>query len=316
VSSRALVLGSGGLTGVAWEAGVLKGLADVGYPLSGWDLVVGSSAGAFVGARLLGEGSPGPLFEAQLAIDVAAEEAALRSVTGGLLVALLRASRRRRLARLERLGVIPLILRAAFTNAARDGLGELGVVSAAARSRKPGVPPEIALRAMGRLARGVRTPQQAWINYWIRALGPVEDWPTDRLVVTAIDIADGSRLAMDRTTGVPLARALAATSAIGGLLPAITVDGHQYIDGGTGSQTNADLATGIEEVLVLAPSDRGSLAGETEALAASGSEVRVIRPSPSAVAALGQDLGRLDPARCAASARLGSDDGRHSPHAG
>jgi len=91
------------------------------------------------------------------------------------------------------------------------------------------VPPEIALRAMGRLARGVRTPQQAWINYWIRALGPVEDWPTDRLVVTAIDIADGSRLAMDRTTGVPLARALAATSAIGGLLPAITVDGHQYI---------------------------------------------------------------------------------------
>lgn len=316
MSSRALVLGSGGLTAIAWEAGVLKGLADVGYPLSGWDLVVGSSAGAFVGARLLGEGSPEPLFEAQLAIDVAAEEAALRPVTGGLFVGLLRASRPPRLTRLERLGVILLILRAALTNAARDGLGELGVVSAAARSRKPGVPPEVALRAMGRLARGVRIPEQAWIDYWIRALGPVEDWPTDRLVVTAIDIADGSRLAMDRTTGVPLARALAATSAIGGLLPPITIDGHRYMDGGTGSQTNADLTTGIEEVLVLAPSDRGSLAGEIEALAASGSEVRVIRPSPSAIAALGQDLGRMDPARCAASARSGREDGRHFPHVG
>jgi NTE family protein len=29
----ALVLGSGGLTGIAWEAGVLKGLADSGFPV-------------------------------------------------------------------------------------------------------------------------------------------------------------------------------------------------------------------------------------------------------------------------------------------
>lgn len=315
MTSRALVLGSGGLTGIAWEAGVLKGLSDVGYPLTGWDLVVGSSAGAFVGARLLGEGSPEPLFEAQLAIDVAAEEAALRSVTGGLLVALLHAARRPRLTRVERLGMIPLILRAALTNATRDGLGELGAIPAAARSRKPGVPPEVALRAMGRLARGVRTPQQVWIDYWVRALAPTGDWPTDRFLITAIDIADGSRFAIDRTTGVPLPSALAASSAIGGLLPAITIDGHRYIDGGTGSQTNADLATGIDEVLVLAPADRGSLADEIEALAASGSEVRVIRPSPAAILALGQDLGRMDPVRCAASARSGSDDGRGSPHA-
>lgn len=48
---RALVLGSGGLTGLAWEVGVLEGLADAGLDLAS-DLVVGTSAGALVGARL------------------------------------------------------------------------------------------------------------------------------------------------------------------------------------------------------------------------------------------------------------------------
>ncbi len=48
---RALVLGSGGATGIAWECGVLAGLADAGLPLDA-DLVVGTSAGALVGARL------------------------------------------------------------------------------------------------------------------------------------------------------------------------------------------------------------------------------------------------------------------------
>jgi len=42
--TRALVLGSGGLTGIAWEAGVLNGLADSGFPVGDWNLVVGSSA--------------------------------------------------------------------------------------------------------------------------------------------------------------------------------------------------------------------------------------------------------------------------------
>ncbi|MFT4109755.1 patatin-like phospholipase family protein, partial [Propionicimonas sp.] len=48
---RALVLGSGGLTGMAWQAGVLAGLADAGVRLES-DLVVGTSAGALLGAHL------------------------------------------------------------------------------------------------------------------------------------------------------------------------------------------------------------------------------------------------------------------------
>ncbi|MFD5107655.1 patatin-like phospholipase family protein [Streptomyces cinereoruber] len=48
----ALVLGAGGMAGAAWETGVLRGLLDAGLDVTGADLVVGSSAGAVVGARL------------------------------------------------------------------------------------------------------------------------------------------------------------------------------------------------------------------------------------------------------------------------
>ena len=47
---RALVLGGGGITGVAWELGLLAGLRRDGVDLSRADLIVGTSAGAFVGA--------------------------------------------------------------------------------------------------------------------------------------------------------------------------------------------------------------------------------------------------------------------------
>jgi hypothetical protein len=49
--TRAIVLGGGGVTGIAWEIGVLSGLADGGVDLRA-DAVIGTSAGAFVGAAL------------------------------------------------------------------------------------------------------------------------------------------------------------------------------------------------------------------------------------------------------------------------
>jgi NTE family protein len=49
---RALVLGGGGITGIAWELGLLAGLRRLGTDLAGADLIVGTSAGAYVGALL------------------------------------------------------------------------------------------------------------------------------------------------------------------------------------------------------------------------------------------------------------------------
>src|SRR5258706_11290324 len=48
----ALVLGAGGITGVAWQLGILIGLHDQGLDLTGADLIVGTSAGAMTGALI------------------------------------------------------------------------------------------------------------------------------------------------------------------------------------------------------------------------------------------------------------------------
>jgi NTE family protein len=52
LSTSALVLGGGGITGIAWEIGLLHGLAEAGVDLSDADVVVGTSAGSVVGAQL------------------------------------------------------------------------------------------------------------------------------------------------------------------------------------------------------------------------------------------------------------------------
>jgi NTE family protein len=52
MAGRALVLGGGGVTGVAWELGILAGLADAGLDLTDADLVVGTSAGSVVAVQI------------------------------------------------------------------------------------------------------------------------------------------------------------------------------------------------------------------------------------------------------------------------
>ncbi|CAB4332084.1 MAG: patatin-like phospholipase family protein [Actinobacteria bacterium] len=49
---KALVLGGGGVAGIAWELGVLDALATTGVDLTTADRIVGTSAGSAVGAQL------------------------------------------------------------------------------------------------------------------------------------------------------------------------------------------------------------------------------------------------------------------------
>lgn len=51
-NERALVLGGGGITGIAWESGVLAALIENGMNISQIGKIFGTSAGAFVGAVL------------------------------------------------------------------------------------------------------------------------------------------------------------------------------------------------------------------------------------------------------------------------
>ncbi|MDN3058988.1 patatin-like phospholipase family protein [Streptomyces sp. SRF1] len=50
--TRALVLGGGGVTGIAWETGFLAGMAEHGLELAAADIIVGTSAGATVAAQV------------------------------------------------------------------------------------------------------------------------------------------------------------------------------------------------------------------------------------------------------------------------
>ena len=62
---KALVLGGGGVTGIAWEIGILAGLAEHGLDLTDADLVVGTSAGSVVGVDVRSGTGLSELYKAQ-----------------------------------------------------------------------------------------------------------------------------------------------------------------------------------------------------------------------------------------------------------
>ena len=66
MDKRALVLGGGGVTGAAWELGLVAGLGAEGIDLAAADLIVGTSAGAVTGAQLSSGTDLESLYQRQL----------------------------------------------------------------------------------------------------------------------------------------------------------------------------------------------------------------------------------------------------------
>src|SRR6478672_13277379 len=73
IDRRALVLGGGGVTGIAWETGLIAGL---GIDLAAADVIIGTSAGSVVGTDIASRQELEVLYQAQLAPP--APEAAAR----------------------------------------------------------------------------------------------------------------------------------------------------------------------------------------------------------------------------------------------
>ncbi|MFJ3954992.1 patatin-like phospholipase family protein [Streptomyces libani] len=161
---------------------------------------------------------------------------------------------------------------------------------------------------MGKLALAARTVTEAEQRTVIaRTLG-LTDWPTRRLVVTAVDAATGERTAFDNTSGVGLLDAVGASCAVPGIYPPVTIDGTRWIDGGVHSTANADLASGYGRVVVVAPmaASGGPIAGprsQGERLVRGGARACVITPDRAARSAFGRNV--LDPAKRADAARAG-----------
>ena len=104
---------------------------------------------------------------------------------------------------------------------------------------------EEAAAKIGEQAMRARTiPEQQWVsgfeaNGW-------ESWPERELLITAVACETGRFRAFDRESEVPIARAVAASCSVPGLVPTVLIDGVHYIDGGVGSATSADLALRTE----------------------------------------------------------------------
>ncbi|MEZ5089268.1 MAG: patatin-like phospholipase family protein [Micropruina sp.] len=147
-----------------------------------------------------------------------------------------------------------------------------------------------ALRWLGRAAvRPVALTQDAFVDLVARAIGSAA-WPPG-LVVAAVAAVAGRPAYFTPRSGVALARAVAAGCAMPGVLPAVTIDGRPFVDGGLRSPANADLASGCRRVLILAPQGR-SVRGirrpgyQAERLRAGGAEVVLITDEHPGLAAM------------------------------
>jgi NTE family protein len=275
-SDKALVLGGGGTTGIAWETGLLLGLRDGGMNVTDAGLVVGTSAGSVVGAQI----TTGLDLEALYALQLQPIEQTKEQVVPFDFAALMQV----------------------FT----AGAGAADAQTARAR--------------VGAAALAVKTmPEEARLEI-IAARLPVHEWPNkQRLAITAVDTQTGAWVIFDHNAAVPLALAVAASCAVPGIYPPITIGDHRYMDGGVRSGTNADIAKGARRVLIVRAEtlDASAMAGniphltfeeELAELQQADSQSLVITPDEASTAARGPNP--LDASRRALSVQAGREQGR------
>ncbi|BBX54840.1 hypothetical protein MSHO_01850 [Mycobacterium shottsii] len=276
---RALVLAGGGLAGIAWETGVLLGIADespaAARLLLDSDVLVGTSAGSAVAAQISSGTSLDALFDRQIAEQSAELDP----------------------------GVDIDVITELFLDALR-------------KPRIPGVDKiRLRLQRIGAVALATETVPESVRREVIAARLPCHDWPDRALRVTAIDVSTGELVAFDRDSGVELIDAVAASCAVPG--PPVTIAGRRYMDGGVASLVNLGVADDCGVAVVLVPTGvdapspfGGGSAAEVAEFA--GTSLGVFADDDS-LAAFGANP--LDPRCRKASALAGRAQGRREASA-
>ncbi|MDC9006433.1 patatin-like phospholipase family protein [Mycobacterium marinum] len=278
---RALVLAGGGLAGIAWETGVLLGIADespaAARLLLDSDVLVGTSAGSAVAAQISSGTSLDALFDRQIAEQSAELDP----------------------------GVDIDVITELFLDALRE-------------PRIPGVDKiRLRLQRIGAVALATETVSESVRREVIAARLPRHDWPDRALRVTAIDVSTGELVAFDRDSGVELVDAVAASCAVPGAWLPVTIAGRRYMDGGVASLVNLGVADdcGVAVVLVPTGADAPSPFGggsAAEVAEFAGTSLGVFADDDS-LAAFGANP--LDPRCRKASALAGRAQGRREASA-
>jgi NTE family protein len=178
---------------------------------------------------------------------------------------------------------------------------------------EPGLTQEERLQNVGAFALAAATVTEPERLVSIRARLPHLDWPERSLTITAVDAATGAFVTFDRTSDVDLLLAVAASCAVPGVWPPVTIGDRKYVDGGVRTSANADLAAGSERVLIITPSaadaPEGMLSVSQAELAALGdAQVAIVSADAASIAAFG--VNPLDPATRPESALAGREVGR------
>ncbi|HXO51269.1 MAG TPA: patatin-like phospholipase family protein, partial [Mycobacterium sp.] len=235
-TKRALVLAGGGLAGIGWETGILRGIADespgTANALLDVDVLVGTSAGSTVAAQLGSGLGLDALFDRQTATPTA-------ELNPGV-------------------GI--------------DEVTELFVTAMVT----PNTTAAEKLQAIGAVALSTSTVTEAVRRDVIAQRLPSHDWPDRVLRISAIDTETGELVTFDRDSGVGLVDAVAASCAVPGVWPPVTIGDRRYMDGGVGSSVNMAMANDCDVAVALVPSGRsapspfgGAAAEEVEALGGS-----------------------------------------------
>ena len=245
---RALVLGGGGSYGIAWESGVLVGLAQAGVDVRNADSIIGTSAGSQVGTVV--------------ASGVTWDDIWARQVDPLLQ---------------DRYVAHPVDMPGVFQRYAQIQ----------AESQNPHA------WVLGQCALSLQTVTVSETERLreIAERTQVATWP-ERLSVVGVETVSGKRIVWTKESGVDVIAAVAASSALPGVYPAITIGEQRYCDGGVYAMENADLAEGYAKVLILCVNlpipTPYRLDQHIEFLRRSGADVEVIQPDSSVVSILQQ----------------------------
>lgn len=255
----ALVMSGGGPVAVAWEAGLLAGLARQGVSFSDAEFVLGTSAGAIVAVQLCSGVDPAAMADAIIA---------------------------------EARGIPP----PGGRPPPFDGEAAAQLPALFRKAQDPALDPAVARAEIGACALAAPTESEAAsVRRFAAMVG--DEWPDRPLGCVAVDAADGRIEVLTKSCGAPLSAAVAASCSLPGLNPPVTISGRRYIDGGFASAANADLAVGYAKVLILAFHRKGpsgtrvaaSVERQAARLRESAADVLVVHPDEACLDIIGDD---------------------------
>src|SRR5262245_26670399 len=216
-----LVLGAGGILGSAWTTGALPAVQErIGRPLGELDLVLGTSAGAVLGAALRCGMSVDVLLAHQRGAEIASDvdEGALPDM--------------RTIERESGDGLPPLPL---------PWIGSPRLIARAV-THPCTVNPVIAASALLPAGRGKLASLISTVTALQTRLGVTADgWvPGAPFWVVAVDYDSGRRIVFGRKGGPPstVVEAVLASCSIPGWFTPQVIDGRRYVDGGVASSTS------------------------------------------------------------------------------